>query len=128
MKTKIPMGISGIPLQPSVKTFVKNERIVTVELEEGRSGLYVTEGTFDSSFYFEDLLYNSTFDETSITMHGGAVVNARGYLIGLQTKGFRSPARGARVSIASDEIIKVFQPLRGKKFSEVPAPFYSGPF
>jgi len=128
MKTKIPMGISGIPLQPSVKTLVKNERIVTVEMEEGKSGLYVTEGTFDSSFYFEDLLYNSTHDEASITMPGGAVMNARGYLIGLQTKGFRSPVNGARVSIASDEIIKVFQPFRGKKFSEVPATFYSSPF
>lgn len=128
MKTKMPMGINGIPLHPSVKTLVKNERIVTVELEEGRSGLYVTEGTFDSAFYFEDLLYNSTFDEASITMPGGAVVNARGYLIGLQTKGFRSPVRGARISIASDEIIKVFKPLRGKKFSEVPAPFYSSPW
>lgn len=128
MKTEMPMGINGIPLQPSVKTLVKNERIVTVELAEGKSGLFVTEGTFDSSFYFEDLLYNSTHDEASITMPGGAVVNARGYLIGLQTKGFRSPVRGARVSIASDEIIKVFQPLRSKKFSEVPAPFYSSPW
>jgi len=125
MKTKKPMGIIGIPLQPSVKTLEKNERIVTVELEEGKSGLYVTEGTFDSSFYFQGLLYNSTHDEASITMHGGAVVNARGYLIGLQTKGFRSPVSGARVSIASDEVTKVFQPLRGKKFSEVLAPFYS---
>lgn len=127
MKTKIPIGIIGIPLQPSVKTLVKKERIATVELAESKSGLFVTEGTFDSSFYFQDLLYNSTHDEASITMPGGAVVNARGYLIGLQTKGFRSPVRGARVSIASDEIIKVFQPLRGKKFSEVPAPFYSSP-
>lgn len=128
MKTKVPMGVVGIPLQPSVKTLVKNERIVTVELEEGKSGLYVTEGTFDSSFYSQELLYNSTHDEASITMPGGAVVNARGYLIGLQTKGFRSPVRGARISIASDEIIKVFQPLRNKKFSEVPAPFYSSSF
>ena len=128
MKTKMPMGINGITLHPSVKTLVKNERIVTVEMEEGKSGLYVTEGRFDSSFYFEDLLYSSTYDEASITMPGGAVVNSRGYLIGLQTKGFRSPVRGARVSISSDEIIKVFQPLRGKKFSEVPAPFYSSPF
>lgn len=128
MKTKVPMGVVGIPLQPSVNTLVKNERIVTVELEEGKSGLYVTEGTFDSSFYSQELLYNSTHDEASITMPGGAVVNARGYLIGLQTKGFRSPVRGARISIASDEIIKVFQPLRNKKFSEVPAPFYSSSF
>lgn len=128
MKTKTPMGINGIPLQSTVKTLVKNERVVTVELEEGESGLYVTEGRFDSSFYFEDLLYNSTYDEASITMHGGAVVNARGYLIALQTKGFRSPVGGARVSIASDEIIKVYNPLRGKKFSEVPASFYSSPW
>lgn len=127
MKTKEPMGVVGIPLQPSVKTLVKNERIVTVELEEGKSGLYVTEGKFDSSFYSQELLYNSTFDEASLTMPGGAVVNARGYLIGLQTKGFRSPVRGARISIASDEIIQVFQPFRGKKFGEVPAPFYSSP-